>query len=142
MAFPRRERSPKRRTGRLLMSETKRYMPFWMKFLLFLTPVLLVLTLMAFILTGELLIFILTAPICFALTLGMIWVTHKKYESRIGTRGVMGYLLLLVAMFMFEWIWVELCLVLLGSGVMLYDIVSKRDLSDADSEARKTVSEA
>ncbi len=114
------------------MSETERYMPFWGEVLLYLLVALLMLTMMIFALTEEILIFLLAFPIAAAFLIGIIWITHKEYKSKLGKRGILGVLLIFFSNFVSEWIWVQLCLFLLGSGVMLYDVASKRNLPVAE----------
>ena len=114
------------------MNETERYAPFRVEFLIYLTPVLLVLALVIFKSTGEFLFVNLMFFIVAAFILGWSWFIHKEYEPRLGKRGALGCLLLFFSYLMDEWIWVQLCLALLGSGLMLYDIASKREISDTE----------
>lgn len=116
------------------MSETERYIPFWREFLFYLLFTLFILTLVIYALTEELLIFILTFTFAAALVVVVIWITHKEHKSRLGKRGILGYLLIFFSNFMFQWIWVAVCIALLGSAIMLYDVASKRNLSDAELE--------
>lgn len=114
------------------MSETERYMPFWGEVLIYLAPSLFILTLALYTLTKELLIIYLMCALMVAFLMGLMWATHNANKSRLGIRGILGFLLIFFSNFVSEWIWVQLCLVLLGSGVMLYDVTSKRNLPDAE----------
>ena len=123
------------------MSETEKYMPFWGEFLLWLLSTLAMLTYLICILTRELLLLILTFALFVPLAPGLIWCMIKEYKSRVGKKGFLGYfllatsiLLLLASNSMIEWIWVELCFVLLGGGLVLYDIASKRNLRNVEPD--------
>lgn len=114
------------------MSETERYIPFCVELLVYLVPILFLLLTVIYIFTEKFLIVILGFAIATVFLIGVIWITLKKYKSRLGKGGILGYLLLLGSNFMTEWIWVQLCLGFLGSGLMIYDITSKRNLPDAE----------
>ena len=130
------------------MSETKRCAPFWREFPIWLLGTLGMLILFISALMGELSLFFLGFAMLVILTPGALWCGIKEYESRLGKKGILGFLLFYVCNFMIlgaldsmnAWNWVKLCLVLLGAGLILYDIASKRDLSVADSEAREIAS--
>ena len=121
------------------MSKIKRYLPFWEEFLFYLIIALGMLMHLISRLTKELLFSILTLVIIVALVLGSFWISIEEYELRLGKKGFLGGLLLCVYSLLLPssnsmtgWIWVELCMVLLASGLILYDIASKRDLSNAE----------
>ncbi len=85
-------------------------------------------------LTKESSFFILTFAIIVAVVPGSFWISIEGYESRPGKRGFLGVLLLLFSSLllpssnsMTDWIWVNLFIVLLGSGLMLHDTIPKRD---------------
>jgi len=115
-----------------MMSETKRYMPFWGEFLLFLLLTLVILALVIYDVTKESLLVILIAVMVAPLILGTFFVAIEEYELRLEKRGLLGFLLIFVSSFITDWLWVKLCLVLLGGGLVLYDITSKKDLSNAE----------
>ena len=93
-------------------------------------------------LMGELSLFFLGFAMLVILTPGALWCGIKEYESRVGKKGILGFLLIYVCSFMIlgaldstnVWNWVKLCLVLLGGGLILYDIASKRHISDEELE--------
>ena len=114
------------------MSETERYAPFWIEVLLCLLLPMAMLAGVLCVLTEEFLILIVMLAMVSLFAPVAIWHIYKEYKSRLGIKWVFGFLLILFANFMTEWIWVKLCLVLLGGGLMLYDIASKRSLSDAE----------
>jgi type II secretory pathway component PulF len=65
---------------------------------------------------------------------GVFFLVIEEYEFRLEKRGLLGFLLLFVSDFITDWLWVKLCMILLGGGLMLYDIASKRNLPDAELE--------
>ena len=111
------------------MSETERYIPFWVELLVYLVPNFIMGLLVIYLFTVKFSIVILAFAIADAFLIGVIWTTLKKYKSRLGKKGVLGYLLLLISNFMNEWIWVRLCLGFLGGGLLIYDM-SQRDISE------------
>jgi hypothetical protein len=114
------------------MGKTKGYMPFWGEFLLCAFFTLGMLAQVIYELTRELLFLALMGAMVVTFSIGMLWVAIKKRKIRIKKGGILGLFLLGVSSFMTEWIWVMLCMVLLGGGLILYDVVSKRGLSDAE----------
>ena len=116
------------------MSETKRYMPFWGEFLLFLLLTSVILALAIYDVTKESLLVILIAIMVAPLILGIFFVAIEEYDLRLEKRGFLGFLLIFVSSFITDWLWVKLSMVLLGGTIMLYDVASKRNISDEELE--------
>jgi hypothetical protein len=127
------------------MSETRKHLPFWGEFLTALLITLGLLGQVIYDLTEEPMILTLTLASIVILIPGILWFCIRERglgsKSRIEIRRYLGFFLLFLSLFMTEWIWVKLCITLLGAGLILYDIASKRDLLIADSEAHEIASE-
>jgi len=118
------------------MGKTKKQPRFWGKFLGALLITLVALGQVIYDLTKEPFIHILMFASAAILLLGMLCVGHKEFSLRnlfkfnLRKRWLLGFVLLAFSFFMTEWIWVKLCLILLGGGLMLDDTIPKRDGSE------------
>ena len=116
------------------MSKIKRYLPFWGEFLLFLSLTLGMLAQVIYEIANELLFLILMGAMVVPSATGMLWVAIKKHRVRLEKRGILGLFLLIFSSFLTNWVWVMLCITLLGGGLILYDLASKRHISDEELE--------
>jgi hypothetical protein len=115
------------------MSETERYMSVWGEILLVLPLVLSLLTHLIYVLTGELLTLVLMFVMIGLLASTGFWVIARKHKLRPEKRGAPGLFLILVSIHLTVWIWVKVCLVLLGGVLVHYGFSSKRARSQAQN---------
>ena len=111
------------------MSETERYMSVWGEILLVLLFALSLLTHVIYAITEEFLIFVLMFVMIGLLAATGFWVIARMHKLRPEKRGVPGLFLILVSIHLTVWIWVKVCLVLLGGVLVYYGFASKRALS-------------
>lgn len=118
------------------MGKTKKPPRFWGKFLADLLITLGALGQAIYDFTKDPFIHILMFASVVILLPVILCVGFREYSLRslfrfnLRKRGLLGFFLIAFSFFMTEWIWVRLCLILLGGGLMLDDSVPRRNHSD------------